>query len=68
MKIASTVEEIATENIFKKEIEKPVEKVEKVQFESRTFQIKPTGTGFRNYENKQEIGLCTVKFGSGFDK
>ena len=53
--IASTAEEINAKDIFAKEPEKVQEKYERPQ-ESRGFQFKSSGAGFRNFENKQEAG------------
>jgi hypothetical protein len=51
--IASTVEEINSNNMFQKEVDKIVDKYDRPQ-ESRSFNIKPSGTGFRNFDNKLE--------------
>ena len=53
--IATSVEEINSKDIFAKEPEKVQERYERPQ-ESRNFQIKPSGAGFRNFDNRQESG------------
>lgn len=69
VKLATTVEESTTANFFQAEQPKPVERVEKPQYESRNFQIKPSGPGFRNFDIKQETGPAPAsKFGSGFNR
>ena len=55
VKIASTADEINAKDIFAKEPEKVQERYERPQ-ESRNFQFKSSGAGFRNFENKQEAG------------
>ena len=56
VKIASTVEQITADTIFQKEAPKLPERIS-YQSESRSFNIKPSGEGFRNFENKQETGF-----------
>ena len=53
--IATSVQEINSKDIFAKEPEKVIERYERPQ-ESRSFQIKPSGAGFRNFDNRQEAG------------
>lgn len=67
VKIASTAEQFTSDTIFQKEAPKLPERIS-YQNESRSFNIKPSGEGFRNFENKQETAFKPFenKTGAGF--